>query len=387
VPSKLQPSATLGKRALMAVVVIFVLAGPEIIGGSPAFASHVTCGATITVDTTLDSDLVNCPNNGIVIGADNITLNLNGHTVAGNGEPVEPCPENEFCDVGLLNDGHDGITVRNGSVREFSLGVFVLRARHNRVLGVSSSRNVFFGFVVVESARSLVRDSSGSRNLAPDGDGLGLFGSHGVRIVDNSFRHNPLGIHVEDSTNNVIRGNLISRNSGQGIKVEADRNQVRRNRCRQNDGECIIVHGNRNVIARNRARRDGAGIGIEKGRGNVVARNVVRRARFQGIYLGIQNPPVGGGDNVVRRNRVRGSGDDGVAVREKDDHSLLRRNIAAGSGDDGFDVASHSSKLTSNRAVRNADLGIEAVLGVINGGGNVARHNGDPGQCSHISCG
>jgi parallel beta-helix repeat protein len=387
VSSTLRPDATVGKRALMAVVVVFALAGPEIIGGSPALASHVTCGATITVDTTLDSDLVDCPNNGIVIGADDITLDLNGHMIDGDGEPFEPCPEDEICDVGLVNDGHDGITVRNGSVREFAVGVLVLRARHNRVLGVSSTRNVFFGFVVADSARSLVRDSSGSRNLAPDGDGMGVFGSHGVRIVDNSFRHNPLGIHVEDSTNNVIRGNLISRNSGQGIKVEADRNQVRRNRCRGNDGECIIVHGDRNVITRNRARRDGAGIGIEKGRGNVLARNVVRRARFQGIYLGIQNPPVGGGDNVVRRNRARGSGDDGFAVREKDDHSLLRRNIAKRNGDDGFDVGSPSTKLNSNRAVRNNDLGIEAVLGVIDGGGNRASGNGDPRQCSLISCG
>jgi hypothetical protein len=36
--------------------------------------------------------------------------------------------------------------------------------------------------------------------------------------------------------------------------------------------------------------------------------------------------------------------------------------------------------------VRNGDLGIEAVRGVIDGGGNVARHNGDPRQCTNIAC-
>jgi hypothetical protein len=41
----------------------------------------VGCGDTITTDPTPDSDLVNCPNNGIMIGADNITLDLNGHTI------------------------------------------------------------------------------------------------------------------------------------------------------------------------------------------------------------------------------------------------------------------------------------------------------------------
>jgi hypothetical protein len=53
---------------------------------------HVGCGDTITTDTTLESDLVNCPNNGIVIGADNITLDLNGHTpsmaTAGGSTPA-----------------------------------------------------------------------------------------------------------------------------------------------------------------------------------------------------------------------------------------------------------------------------------------------------------
>ena len=56
---------------------------------------------------------------------------------------------------------------------------------------------------------------------------------------------------------------------------------------------------------------------------------------------------------------------------EKDDHSLLKRNVAIGAGDDGFDVQSRSTKLTGNRAVRNGDLGIEAVRGVIDGGGNM----------------
>jgi parallel beta-helix repeat protein len=387
VPTKFRPHAGSATLASLAVILTFAVAGAIALDIGRALASHVSCGDTITADTTLDSDLVNCPNNGIVIGADEITLNLNGHTIDGDGEPFEPCPPGEFCDVGLLNDGHDGITVRHGSVREFAVGVFVGRARHNRVLGISSRRNVFFGFVVAESARSLVRGSSGSGNLPPEGDGMGLFGSHHVRVVDNSFRHNPHnpGIHVVDSTNNVVRGNLISR-SAPGILMEANRNQVRRNRCVRNPACIIVGPGNQNVIARNRVSGGGDGIAIENGRGNVVARNVVVDARKTGIYLGLNQPPIGGDHTVVRGNRVRGSGDDGFAVREKDDHSLLRRNAAWGNGDDGFDVESRSATLRGNRAVGNADLGIEAVPGVNDGGGNIARHNGDPRQCTHISC-
>jgi large repetitive protein len=374
---------------MLAAAVAAILA----IAGAEASADHVSCGDTITTDTTLDSDLLDCPSNGIVIGADDITLDLNGQTVSGDGEPFKACPEREFCDVGVLNNGHDGVTVRNGSVGQFESGVLVGRARENRVLNVSSSQNAFFGFVVFRSAQILVRDSTGSRNIAPDGDGMGLFESHDVRIVDNEFRRNPgPGIHVQASTDNLIKGNLIS-HSAPGILLggerradRADRNQVRRNRFVRNAAGVLLGRGNRNVIARNRLSRDGDGIAIENARGNLVARNVILDARKNGIYLGLDEPPIGGVDNVVSRNVVRRSGEDGFKVRSKDHHSLLKGNLARRSGDDGFDVKSRSTKLTRNRAVGNHDLGIEAIEGVSDGGGNRASGNGDPRQCVNVSC-
>jgi hypothetical protein len=49
-----------------------------------ALAAHVGCGQVINQDTILDSDLEGCgEGDGIVIGADRITLDLNGHTIDG----------------------------------------------------------------------------------------------------------------------------------------------------------------------------------------------------------------------------------------------------------------------------------------------------------------
>jgi parallel beta-helix repeat protein len=393
VPAKLRPYAAPAALLLLAVMVAFAAAGPMAVGGGRALASHVSCGDTITSDTTLDGDLVNCPNRGIVIGADGITLDLNGHQIDGDGTPDAGCdPQREYCDRGVLNDGHDGVTVRDGSVRDFAGGVVIKRARQNRVLNVSSSPNQFFGFVIADSARSLVRDSSGDGNPARDGAGIGVFDSQRLRILENSFRRNARGMHIEDSSDILIKGNGFSRNSGPGILMEADRNQVRGNRCLRNgvrNGACVVVSpGSRNVIGGNRSFRDGGGILIEGGRGNLVARNVVARARRDGVRLGFDEPPIGGANNVVRRNVVRGSGGDGFAVARRARHSVLRGNIARGArnDNDGFDIESRSTKLRSNRAVRNADLGIEAVRRVIDGGGNIARRNGDPRQCTHISC-
>ena len=54
---------------------------------STAIATHVSCGDVITQDTTLDSDLVNCPGEGVVIGASGITLDLAGHLIDGARGP------------------------------------------------------------------------------------------------------------------------------------------------------------------------------------------------------------------------------------------------------------------------------------------------------------
>jgi parallel beta-helix repeat protein len=357
-----------------------------VLAGEKAQAA-VSCGDTITTDTTLHADLVNCPNNGIIIGADNVTLRLGGHRIDGNAAEAIGCdPETEICDVGVANDGHDGVVVRGGRVREFSYGVFVARSRHNRVLGISSSKNLLFGAVMGRSVRSVIRDSSSSRNIPPEGDGIGLFGCRRIRIVESTIRDNAgPGIHVDDSAKNVIKGNLFIRNGPAILMTGADHNRVRGNHIR--GGGVLVGPGDRNVIVGNRVARAIEGIAIENGHGNVVAHNfVVHATGGSGIRLGIGRPAFGGANNVVRRNRVKDSVRDGFHVYKKDGHSVLVGNVARGAGGDGFDVERRSTKLTRNRAVHNGGLGIEAVRGVIDGGGNVARHNGNPRQCTNIVC-
>jgi parallel beta-helix repeat protein len=239
---------------------------------------------------------------------------------------------------------------------------------------------------VSASTRIVIRNGSSSRNIPPEGDGIGVFSSNHVRIVHNKIRRNAgPGIHVDDSNENLIKGNVFSRNSP-GILMAGDRNQVRRNRIVRHDAGIILGPASHNVIARNRIIKGGDGIAIEKGHGNLVARNDIVGPRKAGVYLALDRPAIGGRDNLVRRNVVRDSGKDAFLVRSEDRHSSLKRNVAVGAGDDGFDIQSHTAKLTRNRARRNGDLGIAAVRGVIDGGGNQASGNGDPRQCTNIVC-
>jgi len=391
-PGKLRPYAAPATVIILAVLVAFAVVGATAVGGGRARASQVSCGDMITVDTTLHQDLVNCPNRGIEIGADGVTLDLNGHLVDGDGTPVADCnvPRGP-CDVGLLNDGHDGVTVMHGSVREFESGVLfgtvTGRARNNRVLGVSATRNQFTGIGIFSQVRGLVRNSSGNRSLDREhGEGLGLADSHDVRIVNNSFRHNAhVGMATFESDRYLIKGNLFSRNNEEAILMGGRDNQVTRNRLVRN-GSGMSLGGRGNVVAHNRIVGGHDGIRVEKGRGTLVADNLIVDTRRWGVTLGIYRPFIGGADNVVRGNIVRRSRVDGIAVVKKERHSVLVRNVVTGSGDDGFDINSRTTTLMGNRARRNDGLGIEAVFGVIDAGGNLASGNGNPLQCLNIFC-
>ena len=92
-------------------------------GAYASKADHVSCGQTITADTTLDSDLTKCKGPGITIGADGITLDLNGHTIEGAGKGS-----------GVLNlAGHDGVTIGGGSIRGFAGSIAIVGATDNRM--------------------------------------------------------------------------------------------------------------------------------------------------------------------------------------------------------------------------------------------------------------
>ena len=377
--------------ALAVVVALVVIALVVLNDANAAGQQQPTCGDTITTDTTLHHNLLNCPNNGIIIGADNITLDLNYHTIDGDGKPAGGCdPRTEFCDVGVANFGHDGVTLIHGSLRQFGGGVDFGRVRDNRLLDISASKNADVGIQLFSCSRSLIRNSSGTGSTSRrDGTGLGLFDCHDVRVLHNSVRDNAghHGMVLVDANDNLVKGNRLSRNGGEGMIVEGGkRNRISRNRLVGNDAGITLGPGSHDVIKRNRVSGGRDGIRIEKGHGNLVVDNVVTHARRAGVRLGIPHPFLGGAHNTVRGNLVKGSRVDGFLVNAKDDHSLLKHNTARGAGDDGFDIDSRTAKLTRNLALRNGDLGIAAVRGVSDVGGNKASGNGDPRQCTNVAC-
>jgi large repetitive protein len=365
-----------------------------------AAASDVSCGETITTDTQLDSDLLNCPNNGIVIGADDVTLDLNGHIIDGDGTEFADCPPDEPCDIGVVDFDHHGVTIKGGRVREFGFGANVVGATDSRVSRLAFSNNLFSGLLVVDSSRSEFENVTAQANgLSTDFSGIAIFDSHELTIERNAvFENGDIGFFIEGLVDSRIVKSTISDNPEAGILFDGDGNRVSHNRVLRN-GDGIAFSGNTNAITRNHVADaqgiledgeifGGFGISFEGGSHNLLARNNVTRAFSANIRLDAFAGATRG--NVVRANMVRAAGVDGIQVNVEHVGSvintLLDRNIAIGAGDDGIDVESPTTTLTRNVANRNRDLGIEAVPGVIDGGGNKAKGNGNPLQCRNVDC-
>ena len=93
------------------------------------------CGQTVRHDVTLRGDLGPCPGDGLVVGADGITIDLGGHAIISASG----------AHTGIDTTGHRRITVRHGALRSF--GVQIAARRPPTGSPVTADRFVGLRFV------------------------------------------------------------------------------------------------------------------------------------------------------------------------------------------------------------------------------------------------
>ena len=403
------------KAAVARLGVAVLLAGGLTVGtGSLAQASVLHCGEVITANTRLTNDLVNCSDNGIVIGADNITLDLNGHVIDGDGMPVPSCPTNATCDTGVDNSaGHSHVTIKDGSIRQFDVGAFVNGGAADHIHHLTVSHTGTVGILVTQTTRTVidhnvVRDpgvvavlltsSAKARvasNVAAGSTGYAMFlvdDSHS-RIMHNRLTFSEHGFAI-GGTHNVVRGNVVTNSLGSidvfdgSVSTRVEFNRL----SRVGDGILVGVASG-TVVAHNAVNRTGGddrggfGILLDGSVGSTVNRNIIyATGPGPGIYIAHLDAPAPPRDNRIIRNVTTSKNADGILVDPDTAGTVLLRNLAVHSGDDGIDVRGPGTTVTRNTAIANHGLGISAVPGVIDGGGNRAAGNGNPAQCINIAC-
>jgi parallel beta-helix repeat protein len=386
------------KRNLVAAITAFVALAAAVSSASGSvLAPQPSCGTTITVDTKLTKDLIDCPNNGILIGADNIALDLNGHVIDGDNAEFTACPPDELCDVGIVDFDHHGVTIKGGKVREFTFGAFVVGATDSRLTHLDLSHHFFSGLLLADSSQSKVdRVIASANGLTTDQAGIDIFDSRELTIEKNRvFDNGDIGFFVSGLDDSRFEENSVAGNPEAGILLDhGNGNEFSHNRF-SNNQDGIVVSGDGNTVAGNWLSGPGEcpeecgfGVSLEGGTGNVIEGNIVLRFHQGGIRVAsfeeFGGPPTVG--NSIRRNFVHGATVDGIIIESTASETLVEGNLAIGAGDDGIDVDNASTTVTRNFAFHNGDLGIEAVPGVSDGGGNHAAANGNPAQCTNVAC-
>jgi hypothetical protein len=270
---------------------------------SSASAAVVSCGQTITTDTTLENDLVDCPGDGVVIGADGITLDLNGHTTDGAG-----------AGAGVRVAEHNDVTIENGTIHQFGVGIELIDSSGDSI----RSNTIVANFTGVE------------------GGGL-----HGA------------------TNGNAIERNFISTTGGTAISMSRNTNDI--------------------AVSRNVISVPAGAIAVSFGKSSgTIVKNRISGGDI-GILLELNGP------FFVSKNVVVGTAVDGISLIAT--MAIVAGNVSIGNGDDGIDVVDGSmTKLVRNHADLNGDLGIEALTGVIDGGGNRASGNDNPLECLGVVC-
>lgn len=226
------PVARLIRHAALVVAVT----SSVLVVAPAAQARPARCGMHIKHDFTLHRDLRNCRGDGLVVVADNVTVNLRGHTIDGRGRRGS---------VGVRVAGVQGVTVRRGKIQQFGMGMLLVGTTHARIV-----RNRIRGsfdegiFTDLTSSHLFIAHNrisgNGIRSGAPWADGIDARGD-AVRVVSNAVWHNhDDGVDV-NGTDVSVFGNLVVGNVHDGIDVDGHDVLVRENRSRRNGDDGIGV--------------------------------------------------------------------------------------------------------------------------------------------------
>jgi hypothetical protein len=240
----------------------------------------------------------------------------------------------------------------------------------------------------------------------------------GTRVRANAVHFNfDRGIFVgAGSSGTTITANTLTDNPFAAVENEGRATAVRANRFHDDLGltgvGVWVKEGSAGVVVEGNSMKGVSDAGVDDGgTGTAVRLNAIDGRLGEvtfGFWAGIVVRPesagarveanavtqqsqdgitVSGRDTRVSHNVVAASRfGDGVHVNEDAAGASLRGNVATRNNDDGLDVASPSTALARNVAADDGDLGIVAVAGVTDAGGNRAAGNGDPAQCVGVVC-
>ena len=146
--------------------------------------TNPACGEVVQGNVNLTANL-NCTGDGLIVGADNTVINLNGYTVSGPGQ--------QSSKVGIVIPNNDNVMVQGpGVIKGFQAGILA-----------TGSNNVQIKSIIIT------------------GNEIAVFttGSTNTQVTENIIKNNNLGVASHSSKGASLMSNLITGNELAGVTL------------------------------------------------------------------------------------------------------------------------------------------------------------------------
>jgi parallel beta-helix repeat protein len=330
----------------LAVLLLFTVLGSTlVIFPPPVLAQKPYCGDTLTANTTLTADMGPCSGNGLVIGANGITLNCAGHKISGTGTS-DGSP-------GISIHWITGVTLENCNVESFNDGVLTTNSSGDLFLGNSASFNSVAGFNLGSVSAILTGNEANHNGL----DGFDLSSSTST-LAGNAADYDYYGFLLTKSSGDTVTNNTANGNAGIGFTLFNSSRVTLRGNTADNTGICCFGMGfelsssSDDKLTSNTADGNGVlGFWLWNSNSSTLIGNTANDDKYFGFDLGISS------NDKLTANTADGNGNMGFDVAFFSNLNTLSGNTASGNDYDGFYLYTNSSVFSGNTADGNKQYG------------------------------
>lgn len=294
----------------------------------------VSCGETITEDKILGSDL-SCSGTAIIIGADNIVLDCNGHTITGDG----------FSGSGLLLSLRIGVTVKNCNVNNFESGIVLTDSSNNILENNNASNNDYVGIAIQYSSYentltsniannnfhgfelSEITLGNFTSNIANGNtySGFSISGQFNTFTANTANNNDHYGFYISGIFN-TLTSNVAENNGYNGFTIdECSDNTLSGNMANYNEYGFVLFSAGDNVLTSNTALNNEYGITLSGSNEITIESNTITDNTISGIIVAYSNR------NNITNNEVSSNGA-GIVVEHSTYNYLANNNVNSNTG-------------------------------------------------------
>ena len=181
-------------------------------------SSH--CGEEINTDRILEEGMY-CPSgNGLMISADDVTLDCNGHRIVGSHQSN---PDGTYWWSGVIINDFENVTIKNCIIRDFENGIYLNSSSNNYIVNNTLYLNLLSGILLEEASRNTVRNNTAHSNFI--GYGIAVWENSQNNIVENNVLYsNEFGLEFAINSNNNTGIYILAYNNTVGFATHRSLN-------------------------------------------------------------------------------------------------------------------------------------------------------------------